>query len=125
VQAIGAVNEKIEGFFDVCAARGLSGEQGVIIPAANLGHLMLRDDVVAAAAAGRFRIYAVRHVDEAIELLTGVAAGAPELASEFPQDTVNGRAAARLRAFAAAGRERPAPGRGVARAVKRGPGARR
>jgi predicted ATP-dependent protease len=123
VQAIGAVNEKIEGFFDVCAARGLTGEQGVIIPAANLEHLMLRDDVVAAAAAGRFRVHAVRHVDEAIELLTGFVAGASELTSDLPQDTVNGRVAARLKAFAAARRERVA---GVpARPVKRGRNGRR
>jgi lon-related putative ATP-dependent protease len=124
VQAIGAVNEKVEGFFDVCAARGLTGEQGVVVPAANLEHLMLRDDVVAAAAAGRFHVYAVRHVDEAIELLTGVPAGASELTSDLPQDTVNGRVAARLKAFAAARRVPGAPA-GGARAVKRGRNGRR
>ena len=123
VQAIGAVNEKIEGFYDVCAARGLSGEQGVIVPGANLEHLMLRDDVVAAAAAGRFRVHAVRHVDEAIELLTGVPAGASELTSELPQDTVNGRVASRLKAFAAARRERVAGG--PPRPTKRGRDGRR
>jgi predicted ATP-dependent protease len=123
VQAIGAVNEKIEGFYDVCAARGLSGEQGVIVPGANLEHLMLRDDVVAAAAAGRFRVHAVRHVDEAIELLTGVPAGASELTSELPQDTVNGRVASRLKAFAAARRERVAVG--APRPAKRGRDGRR
>ncbi len=74
-QAIGAVNEKIEGFFDICAARGLSGEQGVLIPAANVKHLMLRHDVVAAAEAGKFQIYAVENVDQAIALLTGLPAG--------------------------------------------------
>ena len=68
VQAIGGVNEKIEGFFDICAAKGLSGEQGVVIPAANIVHLMLREDVVAACAEGRFRIWPVADVDEAIEL---------------------------------------------------------
>lgn len=73
VQAIGAVNEKIEGFFDICKARGLSGEQGVLIPSSNLKHLMLRDDVVAACAEGRFHIYAVKTVDEAIDVLTGVS----------------------------------------------------
>ena len=125
VQAIGAVNEKIEGFFDICAARGLTGEQGVIIPAANLEHLMLRDDVVAAAAAGRFRVHAVRHVDEAIELLTGVAAGASELTSELPPDTVNGRVASRLKAFAGARRERAVPGGRAARPDKRGRNGRR
>lgn len=71
VQAIGAVNEKIEGFFDICRARGLTGEQGVVIPAANRRHLMLRQDVVQAAADGRFHIYAVENVDQALELLTG------------------------------------------------------
>lgn len=76
VQAIGAVNEKIEGFFDICKARGLSGEQGVLIPSSNLKHLMLRDDVVAACAEGRFHIYAVKKVDEAIDVLTGVSAEA-------------------------------------------------
>ena len=125
VQAIGAVNEKIEGFFDVCTARGLTGEQGVVIPAANLEHLMLRDDVVAAAAAGRFHVCAVRHVDEAIELLTGVAAGASEVASELPPDTVNGRVASRLRAFAAGRRERAVPGADAARREKRGRNGRR
>jgi predicted ATP-dependent protease len=111
VQAIGGVNEKIEGFFDICAARGLTGDQGVIIPAANVEHLMLDDRVVTAAAAGQFHVYPVRDVDEAIELLTGVSAGEPELASDAPQQTVNGRVAARLRELAAV-----RPERGVARA---------
>jgi predicted ATP-dependent protease len=106
VQAIGGVNEKIEGFFDICAARGLTGDQGVIIPAANVEHLMLHDRVVAAAAAGQFHVYPVRTVDEAIELLTGVPAGEPELASDAPPETVNGRVAKRLKELAAV---RPAP----------------
>jgi lon-related putative ATP-dependent protease len=74
VQPIGGVNEKIEGFFDTCAARGLDGTQGVVIPATNVPHLMLRDDVIAAARDGRFAVYAVTTVDEAIELLTGLPA---------------------------------------------------
>jgi predicted ATP-dependent protease len=74
IQAIGAVNEKVEGFFDLCKARGLDGRQGVIIPEANVKHLMLREEVVEAVAQGRFAVYAVRTVDEGIELLTGVAA---------------------------------------------------
>ncbi len=78
VQAIGAVNEKIEGYFDICSKRGLTGQQGVLIPASNAAHLMLRRDVVDAAAAGRFHIHAVETVDEALELLTGLPAGAPE-----------------------------------------------
>ena len=72
---IGGVNEKIEGFFDVCAARGLSGDQGVLIPAANVQHLMLRRDVVDAVEAGTFHIYPVRTIDEGIEMLTGVPSG--------------------------------------------------
>jgi predicted ATP-dependent protease len=75
VQAIGGVNEKIEGFFDICRARGLSGEQGVVIPAANIRHLMLRQDVVQSVAEGRFHIYPAEQVDEALEMLTGVAVG--------------------------------------------------
>jgi lon-related putative ATP-dependent protease len=76
IQAIGGVNEKIEGFFDLCRSRGLSGEQGVLIPASNLRNLMLREDVVEAVEAGRFNVYAVRTVDEGIELLTGLPAAA-------------------------------------------------
>jgi predicted ATP-dependent protease len=110
VQPIGAVNEKIEGFFDICQARGLSGEQGVLIPAANVDQLMLRDEVVAAAADGKFRVYAVRNVDEAIELLTGMAAGLPQDAGIGAQLTLNGRVAARLRDLAALRREQPRPG---------------
>ena len=74
VQAIGGVNEKIEGFFDICTARGLTGKQGVVIPAANEVHLMLRQDVVDAAAAGQFHIYCAKNIDEAMELLTGYSA---------------------------------------------------
>ena len=96
VQAIGAVNEKIEGFFDICARRGLTGEQGVLIPAANVKHLMLRADVVAAAKAGKFRIFAVEDVDQAFALLTGVAAGKANARGTYPKTSLNGRVAARL-----------------------------
>ena len=96
VQAIGAVNEKIEGFFDICAARGLTGEQGVLIPAANIKHLMLRRDVVAAAEAGQFSIYAVENVDQAIAILTGLPAGEAGANGEYPEGSVNHRVAARL-----------------------------
>ncbi len=89
VQAIGAVNEKIEGFFDICKARGLSGEQGVLIPADNVKHLMLRQEVVTACAEGRFRVYAVRNVDEAIELLTGIPAGEADEESTVPAGSIN------------------------------------
>jgi predicted ATP-dependent protease len=89
VQAIGGVNEKIEGFFDICNVRGLSGQQGVIIPAANAIHLMLREDVVAACAADKFHIWAVEDVDAAIELLTGVPAGEANEKGEVPAGTMN------------------------------------
>lgn len=95
VQAIGGVNEKIEGYFDLCSVRGLTGEQGVIIPASNVAHLMLRQDVVDAAAAGRFHVWPVETVDEALELLTGVAVGTPETEGSLSQ-----RVAVRLKQLA-------------------------
>ena len=100
VQPIGGVNEKIEGFFDVCRARGLSGEQGVIIPAANVDHLMLRADLVDAVREGRFRVYPVNCVDEALELLTGLEAGVENTQGDFPPDSLNGRVQARLAGLA-------------------------
>lgn len=96
VQVIGAVNEKIEGYFDVCSARGLTGKQGVLIPAANVRHLMLRSDVVEAARAGRFHIYAVENVDQAMELLTGFPAGEPDAEGRVPENSVNYFVAAQL-----------------------------
>ena len=101
MQAIGAVNEKIEGFFDICKARGLTGRQAVVIPESNVKNLMLRADVIAAAAAGQFHVHAVRTVDEAIEILTGVPAGMPLATGEFPEGSINQRVASRLREFAA------------------------
>jgi lon-related putative ATP-dependent protease len=100
VQAVGGVNEKIEGFFDVCAARGLTGEQGVLIPASNVKHLMLRSDVIDAVEAGRFRIYPVESVDQGIELLTGVPAGTLTAEGAYPPGTVNHAIQAELAAFA-------------------------
>jgi predicted ATP-dependent protease len=100
VQAIGAVNEKIEGYFDLCRLRGLTGEQGVIIPAANAPQLMLRQDIVDAAAAGRFSIHAVRTVDEGLEVLTGMPSGARDALGRFPAGTLNARVEARLVDFA-------------------------
>jgi predicted ATP-dependent protease len=104
VQAIGGVNEKIEGFFDICAARGLTGEQGVLIPAANVKHLMLRKDVVEACGADRFKVLAVSHIDEGIELLTGTPAGARDASGKFPEGTVNRLVEDRLAGFAQARR---------------------
>jgi predicted ATP-dependent protease len=89
VQAIGGVNDKIEGFFDVCKLTGLTGDQGVIIPAANVRNLMLRSDVVDAVAAGSFHIHAIDHVDQGIELLTGLAAGVPGITGDYPMGTIN------------------------------------
>ena len=100
VQAIGGVNEKIEGFFDVCQARGLSGDQGVLIPATNVKHLMLRSDVVAAAAAGQFHIYPVETIDQGIEVLTGLEAGAADAKGGYPLGSVNRAVAKRLDDFA-------------------------
>jgi lon-related putative ATP-dependent protease len=100
IQAIGGVNEKIEGFFDACRARGLTGTQGVVIPAANVKHLMLRRAVVEAAAAGQFAVYAIETVDQGIELLTGMTAGVPDAQGRYPQDTFNHRVATRLDGFA-------------------------
>lgn len=89
VQAIGGVNEKIEGFFDICADRGLTGRQGVLIPVANVKHLMLRGDVVDAVRRGMFNVYAVTTIDEGIELLTGRRAGALRKDGTYPPDSVN------------------------------------
>ncbi|GBD11979.1 Lon protease [bacterium HR23] len=97
IQAIGGVNEKIEGFFHTCRLKGLTGEQGVIIPEANVQHLMLKEEVVEAVRAGKFHIWAVRTVDEGISILTGVPAGERQPDGSFPPETVNGRVDKRLR----------------------------
>ncbi|WPZ35758.1 ATP-binding protein [Thalassobaculum sp. OXR-137] len=100
VQAIGGVNEKIEGFFDICAARGLSGDQGVMIPAANVRHLMLKEEVRDAVKKGKFRIWAVSSIAEGIEILTGVPAGPRGADGSYPEGTINAKVEARMRAFA-------------------------
>jgi predicted ATP-dependent protease len=105
IQAIGGVNEKIEGFFDICARRGLTGDQAVVIPAGNLVHLMLRRDVVDAAERGAFSIYAVSTIDECIELLTGLASGKRDIDGNFPKDSFNALVEARLQGFARARHE--------------------
>lgn len=102
VQVIGGVNEKIEGFYDLCQARGLTGEQGVLIPAASVAHLMLRPDVVDAARAGRFHVWPVATVDEAMELLTGLPAGTPDARGHLPQGSLNERVARALAEMTAA-----------------------
>jgi ATP-dependent Lon protease len=100
VQAIGGVNEKIEGFYDCCRKIGLNGKQGVMIPASNVKDLMLRKDVVEAVAKGTFHVYAVRTIDEGIEILTGKKAGAPKADGAYPKGTINDLVDKRLRALA-------------------------
>ncbi|HLE13702.1 MAG TPA: AAA family ATPase [Anaerolineales bacterium] len=96
VQAIGGANEKIEGFFDICNARGLTGNQGVLIPAPNVKHLMLRQNVIEAVAGGKFRIFPISDIDQGIELLTGIAAGSLDENGDYPADTINGKVQSRL-----------------------------
>jgi predicted ATP-dependent protease len=89
IQPIGGVNQKIEGFFRVCQANGLTGDQGVLIPEKNLANLMLHDEVVEAAREGRFHIYSARSIDEGIEILTGTPAGEKQADGTYPEGTVN------------------------------------
>jgi predicted ATP-dependent protease len=96
IQPIGGVNEKIEGFFDLCKARGLTGNQGVLIPVQNVQNLMLRQDVVEAAEAGDFHVYAVSHFREGIELLTGIPAGERDEDGGFPEGSISARVMKRL-----------------------------
>ena len=100
IQAIGGVNEKIEGFFDICSKRGLSGDQGVLIPLANVRHLMLRGDVIDAVERGQFHVYPVGHVDQCLEILTGIPAGERDGNGEFPSSSVNQKIRERLLGFA-------------------------
>jgi predicted ATP-dependent protease len=99
VQPIGGVNQKIEGFYDLCKARGLTGKQGVMIPVQNARNLMLRKDLVEAVAAGQFRIYAVRNIDEGIEILTGHPAGERDERGAFQEGTINSLVDRRLKEF--------------------------
>jgi ATP-dependent Lon protease len=106
IQAIGGVNEKIEGFYDVCRIKGLTGKQGVLIPEANVRHLVLRDDVIAAVAEGKFHIYPINTIDEGLAILTGMPAGGTAV-----EDTVGARVAARLKELALGLREFVGSGR--------------
>lgn len=99
VQAVGGVTHKVEGFFRACRARGLTGEQGVLIPRANVRHLMLREDVVEAVRQGMFHIYAVSTIDEGIELLTGIPAGRPDASGRYLEGTISARVGQTLRAY--------------------------
>ncbi len=100
VQPVGGVQYKIEGYFDICRARGLTGEQGVMIPASNVKNLMLREDVVAARREGKFHIWAVNSIDEGLELLTGVKAGRRGKRGDFTTGSVHARVAAKLKSIA-------------------------
>src|SRR5262249_37114585 len=100
LQPISGINEKIEGFFDVCRLQGLTGTQGVILPPQNVEDLMLREDVIAAIGAGQFHLYAVAHIDAGLAILTGVAGGERRAGGCYPPDPVNGRGDAQPRRFA-------------------------
>jgi ATP-dependent Lon protease len=100
VQPIGGVNQKIEGFYDVCRLDGLTGKQGVLIPAQNVDDLMLRDDVIEAVASGRFHIYPVETIAQGIEILTDVPAGARNETGKFEEGSVFARVDARLQEMA-------------------------
>jgi predicted ATP-dependent protease len=99
VQAIGGINQKIEGFYDVCRLKGLSGDQGVLMPKSNLRNLMLRSDVVQAVREQKFHVYAVDSIDEGIEVLTGVAAGERDVDGHYPDESIHGRVEKKLRQF--------------------------
>jgi len=100
VQVVGGINEKIEGFFDVCKARGLDGSHGVIIPRENVKHLMLQDEVVEAVQQGQFSVYAVQNIDEAVTIITGTEAGQRDKDGNFPPDGVNAKVEAQLIKYA-------------------------
>jgi len=112
VQAIGGVNEKIEGFFEVCKSKGLTGQQGVMIPASNVQNLMLKEEVVDAVKAGQFHIYSVKTIDEGIEVLTGVKAGERRKDGTFEDGTVNDRVNRQLKSMAEKLKEFPSAAAG-------------
>ncbi len=109
VQAIGGVNQKLEGFFEVCKAKGLTGRQGAMIPASNVQNLMLKEEIIEAAKAGKFSIYPVKTIDEGIEVLTGVKAGERKKDGTFEKDTVNYLVDKRLKEMAETFREYQGP----------------
>ncbi|PIC96835.1 ATP-dependent protease [Sporosarcina sp. P26b] len=99
IQPIGGVNEKVEGFYNVCKNRGLTGKQGVLIPHQNVKNLMLNDEIIESVREGQFHIYKVRTIEEGIEILTGIAAGQPNELGEYDEDTVYGKVSEKLRMF--------------------------
>jgi predicted ATP-dependent protease len=110
VQSVGGVTEKIEGFFTLCLKRELKGDQGVIIPRASVKSLMLRDEIVEAVRAVKFHIYAIAHVDEGIELLTGIPAGQPDRNGRYLEGTINARVLRTLRVYSERMRDWYGPG---------------
>jgi predicted ATP-dependent protease len=108
VQAIGGVNEKIEGFFEVCKAKGFTGKQGVMIPESNVQNLMLKEEIVDAVKQGKFHIYSVKTIDEGMEVLTGVKAGKRREDGTFEDGTVNHKVDKHLKDMAEKLREFPA-----------------
>ncbi len=99
IQAIGGVNQKIEGFFDVCKSKGFTGKQGVLIPRANVKNLMLKKDVIDSVKKGQFHIYQVSTVEEGIEILTDVPAGTPDQEGNFPEGTVYSKVQEKLKRY--------------------------
>ncbi len=109
VQAIGGVNQKIEGYFAVCKEMGLTGDQGVLVPESNVQNLMLKDEVIEAVQAAKFHIYSVRTIEEGIELLTGVPAGKTQADGAYPENSIFGRVDKRLQEMANIMREHNRP----------------
>jgi predicted ATP-dependent protease len=104
VQAVGGVNEKVEGFHRVCAQTGALQGQGVLLPASNVEHLMLNREVRESVRSGAFSVYPVTRIDEAIELMTGMEAGEPDSGGQFPEGSFNRLVADRLAQFAESGK---------------------
>jgi len=109
VQAIGGVNEKIEGFFELCKARGLNGDQGVLIPVANVKNLMLGQEVIEAVTEKRFSIYPIENIEQGIGVLTGIPAGKMDEEGNYPEGTINQLVVARLEQMAETLREYSGP----------------
>jgi len=99
IQSIGGVNEKIEGFYDICKEKGLNGKQGVVIPESNIKNLMLKDELINSVKKGKFHIYAVKNIDEGIEVLTGLKAGKKTASGKFRKDTINYKVNERVQEF--------------------------
>jgi predicted ATP-dependent protease len=100
IQAVGGINEKIEGFFDICKIKGSAKKNGIIIPASNIKHLMLKEEVVEAVRRGKFAIFAINSIDEGIEILTGKKSGKRGSDGKFPKESINALIEKKLKLFA-------------------------